>query len=101
MSGTNLGGARPLGQSFLAVFDHVVGDGRAAVVRWRLVRQRHRRLAGRRDRRRLRLARLLCTRAHDNYHYYYTQAGSVAEWLACWTPAQKAPGSNRSRDAVG
>jgi len=26
--------------------------------------------------------------------------GSVAEWLACWTQAQKA-GSNRSRDAVG
>jgi len=26
--------------------------------------------------------------------------GSVAEWLACWTRAQKSPGSNRSRDAV-
>ena len=26
--------------------------------------------------------------------------GSVAEWLACWTQAQKGPGSNRSRDAV-
>jgi len=26
---------------------------------------------------------------------------SVAEWLACWTQAQKGPGSNRSRDAVG
>ena len=26
--------------------------------------------------------------------------GSVAEWLACWTQAQKDPGSNRSRDAV-
>jgi len=25
----------------------------------------------------------------------------VAEWLACWTQAQKGPGSNRSRDAVG
>jgi len=24
-----------------------------------------------------------------------------AEWLACWTQAQKGPGSNRSRDAVG
>ena len=24
--------------------------------------------------------------------------GSVAEWLACWTPVQKGPGSNRSRD---
>jgi len=27
--------------------------------------------------------------------------GSVAKWLACWTQAQKGPGSNRSRDAVG
>jgi len=27
--------------------------------------------------------------------------GSVAEWFACWTQAQKGPGSNRSRDAVG
>jgi len=26
---------------------------------------------------------------------------SVAEWLACWTQAQKVPGSNRSRDTVG
>ena len=26
---------------------------------------------------------------------------SVAEWLACWTQAQKGPGSNRSHDAVG
>ena len=24
-------------------------------------------------------------------------SGSVAEWLACWTQAQKGPGSNRSR----
>ena len=29
------------------------------------------------------------------------ERGSVAEWLACWTQAQKGPGSNRSRDAVG
>ena len=27
--------------------------------------------------------------------------GSVAEWLARWTQAQKSLGSNRSRDAVG
>ena len=27
--------------------------------------------------------------------------GSVAEWLACWTQAQKSPASNRSRQAVG
>ena len=26
--------------------------------------------------------------------------GSVAEWLACWTQAQKGPGSYCSRDAV-
>jgi len=28
-------------------------------------------------------------------------AGSVAEWLACWTQAQEGLGSNRSRDDVG
>jgi len=33
--------------------------------------------------------------------YLVTVGGSVAEWLACWTQAQKGPGSNRSRDAVG
>jgi len=27
--------------------------------------------------------------------------GTVAEWLACWTQAQKGMSSNRSRDAVG
>ena len=27
--------------------------------------------------------------------------GSVAGWLACWTQAQKGPGLNRSRNAVG
>ena len=32
-----------------------------------------------------------------NVHAY----GSVAEWLACWTQAQKGLGSYRSRDAVG
>ena len=30
-----------------------------------------------------------------------TCAPSVAEWLACSTQAQKGPGSNHSRDAVG
>jgi len=29
------------------------------------------------------------------------RGGSVAEWLAWWTQAQKDPGSNRSPDAVG
>ena len=32
---------------------------------------------------------------------FVTFGGSVAEWIACWTQAQKGPGSNRSRDAVG
>jgi len=31
---------------------------------------------------------------------YSKMGGSVAEWLAYWTQAQKGPGSNRSRDAV-
>jgi len=31
----------------------------------------------------------------------YAKRGSAAEWLACWTQAQKGLGSNRSRDAVG
>ena len=30
-----------------------------------------------------------------------SKGGSIAEWLACWTQAQKGPGSNRSRDAAG
>ena len=30
-----------------------------------------------------------------------SMGGSVAEWSACWTEAQKGLGSNRSRDAVG
>jgi len=37
-------------------------------------------------------------------HFYCCTAytcGSVADWLACWTQAQKGLGSNRSRDAVG
>ena len=29
------------------------------------------------------------------------RGGSVTEWLACWTQAQKGLGSNRSRNAVG
>jgi len=39
---------------------------------------------------------------HDGRHSASVpNPGSVAEWLACWTEAQKGPGSNRSRDAVG
>ena len=34
-------------------------------------------------------------------NYCTATVGSVAERLACWTQAQKGPGSNRSRDAVG
>jgi len=33
--------------------------------------------------------------------YQQLMGGSAAEWLACWTQAQKGPGSNRSCDAVG
>ena len=33
--------------------------------------------------------------------YTNLEGGWVAEWLACWTQAQKGPGSNRNRDAVG
>jgi len=32
---------------------------------------------------------------------FFHVGGSVAEWLACLTQAQKGPGSNCSRDAVG
>ena len=38
--------------------------------------------------------------ATPHIHRSYV-VGSVTEWLACWTRAQKRPGSNRSRDAVG
>ena len=34
-------------------------------------------------------------------YYSVVLGGLVAEWLACWTQAQKGPGSYRSRDAVG
>ena len=41
------------------------------------------------------------TRQHIVVLVFTVRGGSVAEWLACWTQAQKGPGSNRSRDAVG
>jgi len=47
--------------------------------------------------------RALC-RAFNLRHHAGTACASVysaAEWLACWTQAQKGLGSNRSRDAVG
>jgi len=43
----------------------------------------------------LRQLHILLTHIGDN------MGGSVAEWLACWTQAQKGPGSNLSSDAVG
>jgi len=39
-----------------------------------------------------------CTYVESTIKKY---GGSVAEWLARWTQAQKSLGSNRSRDAVG
>ena len=48
------------------------------------------------------------SRRHNNVHQLMRNDSaaslprdSVAEWLACWTQAQKGPGSNRNRDAVG
>ena len=35
------------------------------------------------------------------YLFRDLEGGSVAEWLACLTQAQKGLGSNRSHDAVG
>ena len=40
------------------------------------------------------------SREYNNYAKLL-RGGSVAELLACWTQAQKGPGLNRSRDAVG
>jgi len=34
------------------------------------------------------------------YELHIQYGGSVAEWLACWTEAQKSLGSSGSRDAV-
>jgi len=40
---------------------------------------------------------------HALHQYFagHPTGGLVAEWLACWTQAQKVPGSNSSHDAVG
>jgi len=38
------------------------------------------------------------TKFHEDLSH---KGGSVAEWLACWTQAQKCLGSNRSRNTVG
>ena len=44
---------------------------------------------------------LKCFFSSENVKYAGLLSNSVAEWLACWTQAQKGLGSNRSRDAVG
>jgi len=33
--------------------------------------------------------------------WFGSQGSSVAEWLACWTQAQKGPGSNSSKTLSG
>ena len=38
---------------------------------------------------------------HSVWPHVQHQGGSVAEWLACWTQAQKGLGSNHSCDPVG
>jgi len=47
-----------------------------------------------------RQASLLQPTDPESFQPALADGGSVAEWLACWTQAQKGPGSNRSRDAV-
>ena len=38
---------------------------------------------------------------HTTHCDYQRSISLVPEWLACWTQAQKGPGSNRSCDTVG
>ena len=45
--------------------------------------------------------RAYCYSRQTNISWPLHHCCSVAEWLACSTQAQKGPGSNRSRDAVG
>jgi len=56
---------------------------------------------GRQIQGKLRTLPFVCTRIYLIAFILAALGGSVAEWLACWTQAQKGPGSNRSRDAVG
>ena len=46
---------------------------------------------------------LTITSTTTNLHIHTASnwGGSVAKWFACWTQAQKGPGSNRSRNIVG
>ena len=53
------------------------------------------------DRRRVLLTRRSTCRGDIFQLQSLGLGGSVAEWLVCWTQAQKGLGSNRSRDAVG
>jgi len=56
-----------------------------------------------------RVVLLYATQCDDYYAIFvilfidtvHLSGDSVAEWLACWTQAQKSPGSNRSHDAIG
>ena len=68
----------------------VVGNVLVIIALWRQARQRQ-------------LRRRLTLQASNSRiaQLLRSLGGSVAEWLACWTRAQKGPGSNRSRDAVG
>ena len=43
----------------------------------------------------------ICVRVSVSLFLMYCRGGLVAEWPACWTQAQKGPGSCRSRYAVG
>ena len=70
--------------------------------RWRLWR----RVVGEQTRPSQPVSALSLNQPHTTATRFITRAtlckgGSVAEWLACWTQAQKGPGWNRSRDAVG
>ena len=68
-----------------------VGEGAGVRVDVRLSGQHHLRVDGQRTR--LDAAARIPRRTYNN-------GSRVAEWLACWTQAQKGLGSNRSRDAV-
>jgi len=35
-----------------------------------------------------------------SFFFNFVATGTVAEWLVCWTQAQKGPGSNRSHDVI-
>jgi len=48
------------------------------------------------------LSVVVLVRVWENFTFLVlVEGGSVAEWLACWTQAQKGPGSNRCHAAVG